>query len=170
MPLISECLTSISNIFLQKQPILPNILFQCLVFLEKSLISHANWQIMLFQAKFAKLFATIWKKAAYFTYYSILVPYFPKRKSLISPANWQILLFQAKFSKLFAKIWTKAACFTYFSVSVPCFPKKVFNFSCKLTHPAFSSQIFKTFCHNLKKAAYSTYYSVLVPCFQGKSL
>ena len=123
MPLISECLTSISNIFLQKQPILPNILFQCLVFLEKSLISHANWQIMLFQAKFAKLFATIWKKAAYFTYYSILVPYFPK-KSLISHANWQILLFQAKFSKLLGAIWKKAAYFTYHSVLVLYFPKR----------------------------------------------
>ena len=55
----------------KKQPILPIILFQCRVFLEKSLISHANWQIPLFQAKFSKPFVTIWKKAAYFTYYCV---------------------------------------------------------------------------------------------------
>ena len=52
-----------------------------LSFLKGSVISQANWQIPLFQAKFSKLFATIWKKAAHFTYYSVLVPYF-QRKSL----------------------------------------------------------------------------------------
>ena len=65
--------------FEKKQPVLPIFLFQCLVFLEKSLISPANWQIWLFQAKFSKLFATIWKKTACFTYYSVLVPDFPKK-------------------------------------------------------------------------------------------
>ena len=78
------------------------ILFSALFSLKMSAISGKNWKTSIFWSQIFKIFCKNSKKAAYFTYYSLWVPYLPKKVFIFS-RKFKNFAFISQIVKTFCK-------------------------------------------------------------------